>query len=123
MGPWTVHSPPTPAARPSPGQALALEVDPRRKTVSLAWVTVGLGSAEVGNLAVFRCVFAGEAFTLEPARTWLSSSPAAALLATVTGGYAAETLWSGDTLGRWTPEAWSAAEALADGVGERLHAP
>ena len=90
---------------------MALEIDPRTQTVTLAWRTLGLGDAEVGSRALYRHVFE-QAIHPDRALAWLQGPHAALLLARIEEGYEASMTWSGDWVARWTPEAWAAAEAL-----------
>ena len=104
------------AGRAGPGRrALALELDPRVRTVTLAWRTLGLGDAEVGSRALYRAVFA-EPVDEEEALAWLRGPQADGLLAQVSAGYQGSMTWSGDPVAEWTADAWAAAEALAAGV-------
>ncbi len=110
---WTVRrggDPKGPAQR-----ALAVEIDPRTQTVTLAWRTLGLGDAEVGSRALYRG-FIEHVITEDQALAWLEGPQAATLLASIEEGYQASMTWSGDWVARWTAEAWTAAEDLLAGV-------
>lgn len=112
---WTIHI----DARAVPdGSGLALDVDPQARRVTLAPRVTGQGSAEVGQLAVYRVFYEGAATA--PAAAWLRGPEAAALLDAVADGFRLTTVWSGDRVGEWTPGAWAAAVALADGVNAAL---
>ncbi len=118
---WTVQ---ILTERPGPGtSALAVEVDPRMQRVTLAWRTLGLGSAEVGNRALFRRFLPVEFPDLEPGQTWLEGPEAGHLLGRIQAGYSGGMTWSGDPVGTWTEEAWSAAEELVAGLLTRVQAP
>ncbi len=102
--------------RDGPGvQALAVEIDPRRHTVTLVWRTLGLGDAEVGSRALYRG-FIEEPGEPDAALPWLEGPEAQALLARVAEGYGCSTTWSGDPVGTWTEEAWGAAERVVERV-------
>ena len=92
----------------------SLRIDPRVHVVVVEPVVVGVPSSEIGLQAVFQRYLDGRPD--EQALAWLASDDAAALLARVEEGYEASMTWSGDTIGRWTEDAWAAAEQVA-GLG------
>lgn len=97
---------------------LVLELDPQRRRVLLFPMAPGQGSAEVGQLAVYRVFYERAPTAL--AAAFLAGPEAAALLAQVHAGCAIHRTWSGDRMGQWTPEGWAAAVAVADGVNAAL---
>ncbi len=98
-------------ARDGPGhRAAVLELDPRARTATLGWRTLGLGDAEVGSRALFRSPVPEAA--LARGLSWLRGAEAAALLEQVSAGFTGHVTWSGDPVGEWSVEAWAAAEAL-----------
>lgn len=101
-------------------RTLVLELDPQRRRVLLFPMAPGQGSAEVGQLAVYRVFY--ERAPTGLAAAWLHSAEAAALLDAVCAGCAIHRTWSGDRMGQWTPEGWAAAVAVADGVNAALDA-
>lgn len=105
---------------PASGTALALDIHPRNRRVTLAPLPMGLGSPEVGQQVVYRVFYEGAA--TESAAVWLAGPEATALLAAVDEGFQASMTWSGDLVGSWTEAAWAAAEALAEGVDQALDA-
>jgi hypothetical protein len=78
----------------------------------------GTGSAEVGQLAVYRVFY--ERAPTGVASEWLRGAQAAALLQRIVEGCSVSRSWSGDRFGHWTPEGWAAAVAVADGVNAAL---
>ncbi len=95
----------------TPHERWALRIDPRTHDVVVLPVVVGVPSSEIGLQAVFQRYLDGR--PEDDALAWLASDTAAALLAQVDEGYEASMTWSGDTIGRWTEEAWAAAEQIA----------
>lgn len=115
---WAVRLEPT---REGPGQrALAVELDPRVPQATLVWRTLGLGAPEVGSRAMFRQFLEGVDGDLEPAERWLRGPQATALLDRISAGYSGSMTWSGDFVGRWTPDAWGAAEQVVAGLQTAL---
>ena len=100
--------------------ALAIDVDPRRREVSL-----GLRRRSGGSQALFGNVLARR-FTGTPtadwsaAALWLQGDEAAALLSAILAGYQAEMVWSGDWVADWTPAARAALADLQQNVLDRL---
>lgn len=101
-------------------RTLVLELDPQRRRVLLFPMAPGQGSAEVGQLAVYRVFYERAPTAL--AAAWLEGAAAGALLEAVHAGCAIHRTWSGDRMGQWTPEGWAAAVAVADGVNAALDA-
>ena len=125
MPKWSVDLPASPAAVArllAEGWVLALDIDPRTPAVVLTPRQPGLGDAMVGQRVVYRqWLGAGgdEAVgddeleaVFGAVRQGLDTVEAGTLLDTVSAGYRVSRLWSGDELGDWTPEAWSAARAV-----------
>lgn len=101
---------------------LALEVDPRRRRVTLGPRMPGSGGLEVQAGAQARSFFERGRSELREAGEWLGGEEAGALLAELEAGFACETLWSGDLVATWSEEAWAAGRALYEGVDRRLGA-
>lgn len=99
---WTLHE----VGGPGPGRALALTVDPVARRVTVGHVVLGAGDARVANRAVYR------ALVERVDQGWLGSAQALTLLTQVDEGFRSTTMWSGDVVGDWTEEAWTAAEEL-----------
>lgn len=113
---WTLHIDDGPLP---PGHLLGLDLAPGSRTLRLAPLVVGRGSAEVGQLLCYRRHYPGGRVS-PAARDWLASAPATTLLTTVAAGFSATRHWTGDSVGHWTPAAWAAAEALFVALGETL---
>lgn len=107
---WTIEVEP---ARASDGfWQLAMEVDPRRRRVSLGWRVVGGGSLDVQSGAIARSFFEVADPDCAAAAAWLRQPEAQALLEEVGAGYHCETLWTGDPVARWSEEAWAAGNQI-----------
>jgi hypothetical protein len=113
---WSIH---VDAGPVPPSRLLALELSPRLGALRLEPVVVGHGSPEVGQLLVYRRHYPG-ARVGPGVQPWLASATAHGLLHTVHTGFSATMHWTGDGIGHWTPEAWSAAETLFYEIGEHL---
>ena len=101
---------------------LALEVNPRARTVCVGPRMPGTGGLEIQAGAAARSFYERGHSELRAAGEWLRGEEAQALLAELESGYQCETLWSGDLSATWTDEAWEAGRALYEGVAARLDA-
>lgn len=117
MPPWNVQlDPPS----PYPQARLALEIDPRRRTVRLGERVPGTGDLEVQAGVIARSFYEGTPGDPGAAVAWLQTPEATTLLDTLEAGFGCDTLWSGDLVAHWSDEAWEAGHALYLGVAARL---
>ena len=93
-------------------QALAMDMDPRQPTIALGARHVSGGGPELWHGAILREFFDGRGADWRPALAWLRGPEAAPLLAAVIEGYEAQLVWTGDWVGRWTPDARAASAAV-----------
>lgn len=115
---WTVTAEPGDAVDDTVG--LAVDVDPRTRTLNLGVRILSGGAPELWYGAVVRRFFEGERADWTSASDWLASEQAAALLAAIEAGYEARQAWTGDWTGHWTPEAAAALDALHRGIAARV---
>ena len=104
------------------GHVLVFEVDPTAPAVRLNPRQPGLGDALVGQRAVYRRWLGHDPAdipTEAELRTvfaavleCLDTEPIGAELRAVSRGFRATRHWSGDVVGEWTEDAWSAAERV-----------
>ncbi len=96
----------------TPTHALAMDLDPRHRSLTLGLRIRSGGAHELWHGAVLRRHFSATEASLKPALAWLQGEEAAALLRTIEAGYQAEMTWAGDWVARWSELAWRAAETL-----------
>ena len=101
-------------------EALAMQIDPRTRTITLGIHPLGATSQEADSGAVLIRYLAGSHADWTPIIAWLGSPEAAELLHLIEQGHTAEQLWSGDWQARWTEAAWNAAGVLHSQVAEIL---
>ncbi len=99
---------------------LALDVDPRRRTLHLGPQVVGTGCLEIQSGAIARSFYACAEEDLAAASEWLAGDEAGALLDAIEAGFRCDLLWSGDPVVTWSDSAWEAGAALVAGVGARI---
>jgi hypothetical protein len=104
-------------------QALAMDMDPRQPSIALGARHVSGGGPELWHGAILRAFFDGRAADWRPVMAWLRGPAAAPLLAAVMAGYEAQLVWTGDWVGRWTPDAKAAAVAVHARVATLLTQP
>lgn len=121
---WTIHAETTwPPADDVPHR-LAIDVDPRTRTVHLGPQVVGSASLDVQAGAVARSFYDGpgteQASDLTAAVEWLRCAEAGALLNTIEAGFHCEVLWTGDPVATWSEAAWQAGHTLVAQAGARI---
>jgi len=67
--------------------------------------------------SLIRRYLEGDGVDWSAAYEWAQAATAG--FATIDAGTTRETMWSGDTVVRWTEDAAAAADALFEGIGER----
>ncbi|MSQ02664.1 MAG: hypothetical protein EXR71_12375 [Myxococcales bacterium] len=123
MHPWQVIAEGEwPAADGLPWR-LALDVDPRQRTVTLGARVPGVGGLELQSGAISRSFFECGARDLSSVATWLRTAPPQSLLARVEAGFSCDVLWSGDPVVVWSEDAWEAGHALYQGAAALLAEP
>jgi len=100
--------------------ALAMDMDPRQPAIVLGARPISGGGPEYWHGAIAREFFDGRRADWRPALAWLRGPEAAALLEAIEAGYEAQLVWTGDWVGRWTPEARAAAKAVHTRVAALL---
>ncbi|MCP4807305.1 MAG: hypothetical protein GY913_32775 [Proteobacteria bacterium] len=98
------------AAPKSPGEAWAVEIQPRFQRVDLASRVRGHGTHDVG----MRVSFQRYGPPVDHVQAVFERPEVQALCARISDGYSMSVLWSGDALGEWTEDAWDAAIALSE---------
>lgn len=116
---WTVTAEASPQQETSTA-ALAIDVDPRRRLVSLGLRRRSGGSQELFANVIARRFTGTAAADWSAAAAWLRTATAEALLAAILSGYRAEMVWSGDWVADWTPAARAALDDLQRNVLARL---
>lgn len=116
---WTVTAEPGLQLETSTA-ALAIDVDPRRRDVSLSLRRQSGGSPALFGNVIARRFTGTTTADWSAAVTWLQGDEATALLSAILAGYQAEMIWSGDWVADWTPAARAALAALQQNVLERL---
>ena len=99
---------------------LALEVDPRSRTVTLGPRAERTGALDIQSGAVARSFFEAADVELSDAGAWLRGDEAEALLAELEAGFTCELLWTGDPVVNWSEAAWQAGAELYRQVQARL---
>ncbi len=113
---WRIQAPqPTQVLGQDP-EALCIELDPRSAVVRLGISALGATSQEADAGAILLRYLPGSRAHWPPVIEWLQGAQAQAHLQQISSGYTAEQLWSGDWQASWSEAAWTAANALHQGV-------
>ncbi len=102
--------------------AACLTLDPRLCSIVLDCCPPTAMSHEISSGAVVRLFFEGESVDWSATLEWLTSEMAQQLLCSVSAGYAAEMLWSGDWRVEWSQAAGQAVDSIRVQVTELTRA-
>lgn len=112
--PWTIEVEALEQVVTRPTRRLAMDLDPRKRTVRLHLAIVTGGSYEVRSGAVSRSFIDAPRASWGPAVAWLEGAEARDLLDTIAAGFTCEQRWTGDYAVTWSDDAWQAgARVLA----------
>lgn len=116
---WPMDTPPWQVLPEAPRQTvvsstqrLAMDLDPRNRTIRLGLRIVTGGHSDISSGAVSRSFFSAEHAEWHQAAAWLAGDEATALLAVIAAGYHCEMRWTGDQEVIWSDEAWRAGARL-----------
>lgn len=100
---------------------LAMDLDPRNRTIRLGLRIVSGGQPDVSSGAISRSFFPAEHADWDAAVRWIQGEEAGALLALIEAGYRCEMGWTGDQQVSWSEEAWAAGATLYRGIARLIH--
>ncbi len=110
--PWTIEAEAPEQVVSEPTRRLAMDLDPRKRTVRLHLAIVTGGSLDVRSGAVARSFIDAPRASWGPAVAWLRGPEARVLLDTIAAGYTCELRWTGDADVTWSDDAWQAGAAV-----------
>jgi len=102
--------------------AHAIDVDPRRRRVSMGRVRRSGGDAALWGNTVARHFVDCSVCDWAEAAAWVRGPEGLAVLERISAGYAASMAWSGDWVAEWSPGARGALRDLLEAVEARLGA-